>query len=172
MTIVDKDFRHTAKTQFISAIFLKERIRLKECIDAIQDRHALLHNAGRAFLLDGAPIWNGDAAAARVKKKIPLHADDQEEARRLVKLQTKLNMDEQRMTNFFSAISLRCYTAQDFRDAIPDIVVGYMTMPEITGLSRTRKEGYIFNSSPTKMKLFKDGVKISYHYLANRLVFD
>lgn len=166
---MDQESIKCLKTYFIGAVVDKERNRLKNLMNQIQDAHALKHGC-RAFLLDGKPVWNGDVAAARVKDKKPLDPEHQDEARKLVNKTNKITTDIQRLTNFFGTIQQRCYDLQDYRDIFPDMVVERMAPHEITGISRTREPGYAF-TSPAKKKLYQDGMNIVYHYLVNQLVF-
>ena len=166
---MDQDELKALKAYFLNSIVSDERKRLKELLGVIQNKHALVHGC-RAFLLDGKPVWNGDAMAARVKGKKPLEPALQDDARKLVNRINKITADESRMTNFFGVISQRCHDLQDFRDIFPDMVVDRMAPHEITGLSRTREPGYAF-TCPAKKKLYQDGMDIVYHYLVNQLVF-
>lgn len=167
---MDTEQIKSLKAHFIQAIIHKEKRRLKENMNDIQNQHSLVHGS-RAFMLDGKPVWNGDAAAARTKGKMQLAPELQEKARKIIVAQTRLNSDEQRLTNFFGMIAQRCHDLQDYRDVLPDMVVERMTHHEITGIPRTREPGYIFASSPIKLKAFQDGMDIAYRYLVNELVF-
>jgi hypothetical protein len=167
---MDKSVCKEILNDFLKAIFDPELKRLGKLMDVIQDDHQL-RSGSRAFMLDGRPIWNGDAQAARDKCKKPLHESQVEEAK-FIQLQfTKVNLDKQRMTNFFAMLETRCESFQDFRDALPDMVVAVMEHPNIKGLLRTREPGYVFMSSPVKFKVFEDACKNMMHYLINRLVF-
>ena len=55
---MDQESIKCLKTYFIGAVVDKERNRLKNLMNQIQDAHALKHGC-RAFLLDGKPVWNG-----------------------------------------------------------------------------------------------------------------
>lgn len=158
------------KTHLLNAVFHKESKRVVSLLSEIQDTHMLWHGC-RAFMLDGKPIWNGDAAAAKVKKKVPLDADLQDNARLLVAKINKITADKQRVINFFSILCQYCRVLQDFRDMLPDMVVERMFPHEITGIPRLREPGYAFVSLPTKLKLYQDGTDIMFHYLVNELVF-
>jgi hypothetical protein len=158
------------RNDFLGAIFDPELKRLGKLMDRIQDTHANQWGS-RAFMLDGRPIWNGDAHAARDKAKKPLNDSLLHEARTNQNAITKVNTDKQRITNFFSTLETRCGTFQDFRDALPDMVVEVMTHPQIKPLPRTRKPGYVFSSTPIKMKLYEDMCNTMMHYLINRMVF-
>lgn len=167
---MDHDELKSLKDHLIMAVFSKESKRLVELLNEIQDQHSLKYGC-RAFLLDGKPIWNGDAAAARVKKKVPLDESLQPSARLLVNKINKLRADEQRVVNFFGVLAQRCNTVEDFRDMLPDMVVERMAPHQITAIPRTREAGYAFSSSPAKSKMYQDGLDIMYHYLVNQLVF-
>ena len=158
------------KEHLVNAIFTKEQIRLCKALGEIQDQHMLRHGC-RAFMLDGKPIWNGDAAAAKVKKKVPLDIDLQDNARLLVAKINKITADKQRVINFFGILCQYCRVLQDFRDMLPDMVVERMVPHEITGIPRLREPGYAFVPLPTKLKLYQDGTDIMFHYLVNELVF-
>lgn len=161
---------HLVRDHFLIAVLEKEAQRLKKLLDEIQDQHALRHGS-RAFLLDGAVVWNSDAGAAKVAKKKPLDSEFQVEARKLVKKQNKLRLDAQRLKNFFAILARHCETYQDYRDVFPDFVVERMDIHEIQGLSRTREPGYVFASDPAKQKVFQNGLDLINSYLVNLLVF-
>lgn len=158
------------KEHLINAVFHKESKRLVMKLSEIQDQHMLRHGC-RAFMLDGKPVWNGDAAAAKVKKKVPLDPDLQEDARLLVSKINTITADKQRVINFFGILTHYCQVLQDFRDMLPDMVVERMAPHEITGIPRLREPGYAFVPLPTKLKLYQDGTDIMFHYLVNELVF-
>ena len=167
---MDKSICKEILNDFLKAIFEPEFKRLTKLMDKIQDEHHL-RSGSRAFMLDGRPIWNGDALAARDKCKKPLHESRVEEAKAIQLQFTRINLDKQRLTNFFAMLETRCGTFQDFRDALPDMVVAVMEHPNIKGLPRTREQGYVFKSSPVKLKVFEDACNNMMHYLINRLVF-
>lgn len=171
---MDKAEKDAIKVAVLGAVFVPEATRLKKLLGAIQDRHALTHGC-RAFMLDGKPVINGDAAAAKVKNKAYLEEGLRDEARFLILQQTKLNIDSQRVLNFLGTLEPHCHTLQDYRDVLPNLVVEAMDHNEIKALSRTREQGYVFASppigSPTKQKMFMGAVDIMFSYLVNRLVF-
>ena len=158
------------RTDFLEAVFSAERTRLKNEMDLIQDKHALRYG-GRAFMMDGKPIWNGDAQAAKIRGKRMIDPDLVDHARMINAAQIKLGVDYIKLKQFFSTFEKSLETFQDARDAIPDMVVVHMGTPEIKRLSRTRKEGYLFTSSPIKTKTFGNMCDLMMHYLINRMVF-
>lgn len=167
---MDQEELKALKAYFLGALVTKENARVRKLLAEIQDTHALKYGC-RAFMLDGKPVWNGDAVAARQGQKKPLDLPLQDDARRYVAKLNKIRVDEQRLTNFFGTVSQRCFELQDFRDVLPDMVVERMEPHEISLLPRTREPGYAFTSSPAKAKLYQDGVDIMLHYLVNELVF-
>ena len=167
---MEHDEIKSLKEHLVIAIFYKEQRRVVTLLSEIQDQHMLRHGC-RAFMLDGKPVWNGDAVAAKVKKKIPLDKDLQDNARRLVAKVNKITADKQRVINFFGVLTHHCSVLQDFRDMLPDMVVERMVPHEITGIPRVREPGYAFVPSPTKLKFYQDGTDIMFHYLVNELVF-
>lgn len=169
MTIPENE-RITIHNDIINGIFKPEKRRLAKLMDKIQDKHAEL-NGSRAFILDGKPVFNGDAEAARNKYKKNLSSEFVDEARFIVKAQTKLNIDQQKITNLLSMVSTRCSSYADYRDALPDMVVELIGTPNIKGIPRTREAGYIFSSDPLKMKQFEILCSMIEHYLINQMVF-
>lgn len=167
---MDEDELKLLKEHLLNAVFHKEEKRLVKELGAIQDKHAIRYGC-RAFLLDGKPVWNGDAAAAKQKAKKPIDADLLPDARHLVSRIHKLGIDKQRVINFFGILIQRCHSLEDFRDMLPDVVVERMEGHEITGIPRTREPGYALTSSPSKSKLYQDGLDIMFAYLVNELVF-
>lgn len=169
MTIPD-DAKMAIHNDIINGIFKPEKHRLKILMDRIQDKHAEL-NGSRAFILDGKPVFNGDAEAARNKYKKNLSSEFVDEARFIVKAQTKLNIDQQKITNLLSMVSTRCTTYADYRDALPDMVVELIKDTQIKGIPRTREAGYIFSSNPIQLKQFEILLSHIEHYLINQMVF-
>ena len=171
---MDKVQKIEVAQDVVKTVFDPESVRLKKALDMIQDQHLLLHGS-RAFLLDGNVVYNGDMGAGKMKGKVQIDERLREEARFLIKQQTKLRVDSQRIVNFFGVCEPHCQTEQDYRDVLPDMVVEHMNLDHIKRLPRTRKQGYIFSSppwgSPTKEKMFVGALDIMFSYLVNRLVF-
>lgn len=167
---MDKTQRAEIRNAFLAVLFEPEIKRLSGLLSVLQDKHQVKHGS-RAFLLKGRPIINGDLVGMKQKNKKPLAEELVPEAEIILKGLTKANINQQRIVNFFSMLETRCATYQDFRDAIPDMVVDLMEHPQIRGLPRTRPAGYIFASEPSKMKVYEDTCNIILHYLANRMVF-
>ena len=167
---LDKSKKIEIANDLKKVLFSEEKARLKKLMDGIQDRHHLVHGS-RGFILNGSPIYNGDAIAARDKFKKNLHPDLVNEASFIVKSLKKLGIDELKIANFISTLEPRCQSFADYRDVLPDVVVHHMTMHEITGLPRTREAGYVFASSPIKMKQFENMCALMDHYLIQRMLF-
>lgn len=170
MDTLDKSVRTEIVNAVISMVFGDEYARLSKLMDKIQDDHAQEHGC-RAFLLDGKPVWNGDAVAAKTKGKKPLREPLRDSARLIVNQMTKIKVDTQRFIQFCVVLEHHCDSYQDYRDALPELVVTHLDYPNIKGLSRTREEGYVFKSNPTKMKVYHSMIDLVLFYLTNRWVF-
>ena len=167
---LDKSKKIEISYNLQTVLFASEKARLKKLMDGIQDKHHLVHGS-RGFILNGSPIYNGDAIAARDKFKKNLHPDLVNEASFIVKSLKKLDIDALKIANFTSTLDPHCHSYADYRDVLPDVVVHHMTLHEITGLPRTREAGYIFASSPIKMKQFGNMCALMDHYLIQRMLF-
>ena len=154
----------------LTNVFEPEAARLHKLLGVIQDTHSMAHGS-RAFLLDGKVIINGDTGAAKARPKKHLDPDLADEARQLINRQVALQADQRRVINFFGTLAPSCHDWQDYRDVLPDMVVEVLKTPDIKALSRTRMEGYIFESQPIKMKMYQDATGVLFLYLATRLVF-
>jgi len=143
--------------------FFREKEKL------ISENHLL--GGGKLCLTVNGRIIQINTKAGRYERFKPIHPSLHDAGLTLLALMDRLDRARKTVVNSMAPLLARCESAQDVRDAFPNLVSIKLATLQIGGLDRTREQGYIFSSDPDKMRTFEAMLEVLFYYMANRLVY-
>ncbi len=162
--------RNDITVEVCQIVLAPEEERLfDEKVKLIQSNHLL--GGGRYSYTVKGKIVVVNPKAGRIEKYKPIHKSLLDQALKLQELEYKVMKARNIIFNSLSPLLVRCESAQDVRDALPNVVATRLYTLEIGGLDRTREQGYMFTSDPDKMRTYNNMLEVLYYYMANRLVY-
>lgn len=122
------------------SIFESEYNRLTRIRDELIEDNLALTNASFGFLHKGKFITNREAKTIPVAQRKPVDPSLYERADQFISEKEETDRDFTRVVNVLTNQLSLCRTAQDIRDALPDVFATFH--PDLASLQRTREPGW------------------------------
>ena len=153
----------------VESLLKAERDRLNEVLGQILKLDQRAGNQGQAFLYGGRIFSLVPLAEARKTPIKPISRGLYGEVDYYLSEERALNRTAQRLRQGLSVVTTKCQTKEDFRNALPDILV--REIDTLRNIPRTKPEGFMLDGNPRLHEQFKATVDLALSYAARRMLY-